>query len=331
MRLLRPFAAALLLTLSPLAACNSSTPTPFDNPKRDASVRRDAAPGADAAEAADVPELGDGGPRADAASDAALPTDAGTEAEDAGPPPADAGLPTEDAGPPPADGGPSPEDSGLPPDDAGPPPTDAGPALRDAGAPFVRYTESALPMPVWIDACALGAVIPMTEDDDGHSVTPTTLPFPFSFFGTPVQQLWADTNGYATFDAVPTDEFLVSIPDPSEGPALYAFWGDLIFDDVARICIATVGTAPNRQLVIGWHDMVILNADGGSLLTFEAVLHEGTGVIDLVYATLSAVDPAEAMYVDGSFAGIGLQSAMGAQWIEHAGTVAAGSGIRFTP
>jgi len=53
------------------------------------------------------------------------------------------------------------------------------------------------------------------------------------------------------------------------------------------VCTATIGLAPNRQFVTTWTDVLILNVDSTTSLTFSVVLNEGTDVVDVLYGNLS--------------------------------------------
>ena len=50
------------------------------------------------------------------------------------------------------------------------------------------------------------------------------------------------------------------------------------------MCVATVGTAPNRRFVAQWANT--RNLGGNLIMDFEIVLHEGTNLIDLMYRTM---------------------------------------------
>lgn len=208
---------------------------------------------------------------------------------------------------------------------------DAGSA-PDAATNPSSYVESVLAAPVWVDACATGTTLTLTDDDDGHGPA-TTIPFAFSFFGAPRTAVWASTNGFLTFDVQPQDGYQPVIPDVAEGPAIYAFWQDLaLFDATAAVCIATTGTAPNRRMVIQWNDMQSLEAFDLTSFTFQAQLHEGTHIIDFIYATMSVDDPGDAPLANGTLLTVvGLQTAAGAQTVVHSGAISTTTGIRFTP
>jgi hypothetical protein len=70
------------------------------------------------------------------------------------------------------------------------------------------------------------------------------------------------------------------------------------------VCVATVGTAPNRRWVVQWNDTGIIDTvapmDAGVALldsthfVYEAILSEGTNLIDFVYQRMDGVRQANA-------------------------------------
>src|SRR3989442_11361905 len=58
----------------------------------------------------------------------------------------------------------------------------------------------------------------------------------------------------------------------------------------AEITTKTVGAAPNRQFIVQWSNMSLLDENGRDLnanLTFEAILFEGTNDIQFLYSSMS--------------------------------------------
>jgi hypothetical protein len=198
-------------------------------------------------------------------------------------------------------------------------------------APF--YTETRFMNPMLIDACGLGTRAALTDDDDGHTTAAITIPFSFNFFGTAQTQVWASTNGYATFGATePSDLYSPFIPEPGEGPSIFAFWQDLTVNAMpSGICTHVVGNAPNRTFVIEWQDMAALDATDPTHLTFELLLHETTNVFEIIYSRLEAMNAADMDYVNGTTAGFGAQTDQGTNYVIHRGGVMTSEALRFTP
>jgi Matrixin/IPT/TIG domain len=182
-------------------------------------------------------------------------------------------------------------------------------------------TNLATPAFNFIDAsvAAGGANLVFTSDDD--AVASAVLPFNFTLFrdiylaGSAVS---ISTNGFLSFESVPAGQTFQNGPLPGQSvsqpmggtgvipPSLIApFWDDLVMKSGSTISARTVGNAPNRQFVVEWSNMSILDENGndrGASLTFEAVLFEGSNDIQFLYNSMSGP------FSDGSSATIGAQN-----------------------
>jgi hypothetical protein len=148
-----------------------------------------------------------------------------------------------------------------------------------------------------------GTVLTFTNDDD--AVASATLPFNFSLFrdiylaGSPIS---ITTNGFVSLENLSAAEFEngplpgQTVPRPSGGngtipPSLIApFWDDLVMKNDSAVTTKTVGEAPNRQFVVQWSNMSILDENGrdqNASLTFEAVLFEGSNDIQFLYRNMN--------------------------------------------
>jgi hypothetical protein len=190
-----------------------------------------------------------------------------------------------------------------------------------------RYTETLLAAPTFIDACALGAVVPgLTDLDDGHVTVPLTLPFSFQLFGTAYTELWPTTNGYATLGVAPSDATF-GLPSAGDGPAIAPFWTDLVMDGPgARICYWTMGA----RFVVEWEHVYRAHHSAVDL-SFELVLDGNSHTIDFLYRTLTPTVGVDSIYATGLDSHIGVQEAAGASYSIHDGRVRAGEGLRFAP
>src|SRR5206468_3544185 len=67
--------------------------------------------------------------------------------------------------------------------------------------------------------------------------------------------VWVDTNGRLGFVAPgASDPANTATPAPA---TVDAFWDDLVVDASASVRTAVLGTAPNRQFVVEWHDVAL--------------------------------------------------------------------------
>jgi subtilisin family serine protease len=85
-----------------------------------------------------------------------------------------------------------------------------------------------------------------------------TAPFPITFGGGSFNSLFVSSNGTLNFTA-PFDEFANTTLPSSQvtGPLIAPFWDDLVpmQGTSQNVFWATVGTAPNRELVVEWRDV----------------------------------------------------------------------------
>lgn len=85
-----------------------------------------------------------------------------------------------------------------------------------------------------------------------------TLPFAWTFFGSPVTGYYVSDNGYITFDSLAEASIAVNDLPPSVGSpnnAIYGFWDDLRLLNLGaadRVTTFTYGKAPARVHVIQW-------------------------------------------------------------------------------
>lgn len=195
----------------------------------------------------------------------------------------------------------------------------------------VRYEETALPSPTFIEACdGDGVRVAMTTTTPiGRATTPLTIPFPFTFYGARHTLLWPSQSGYARLGSLPPDG---TIPLPTRAGDLIApFMQPLSAADAcSAVCARTVGTAPARRFAVEWF-AVGTSVSSEVRVTFELVLNESDGSIDFLYQRLEPATGAAAVYADGTRASIGVQSYNGLLSQVHAGTVSTATGVRLTP
>jgi hypothetical protein len=186
-------------------------------------------------------------------------------------------------------------------------------------------TNSAANTYNFIDASAAngGSVIttrgPDPRDDGLATVQ---LPFTFSLFndtyvaGAPIT---VSTNGWISL--LPFDDpysyengslpgvsavDVTGVPRTIPPALIAAFHDDLaLIPNVSSISIKTIGSAPNRQFIVQFTRLTILDETGqdqNASITFEIILFEGTNDIQFIYQNMSG------SHADGSSATIGLQN-----------------------
>jgi len=195
----------------------------------------------------------------------------------------------------------------------------------------------------FFDACASGLHVTLlpqgtfSSRDNIPSSMPIVIPFPFELWGVSYPQVVPSVNGVLLFAGAATAAQGGTaigngyLPSDQFGPAIAAFWDDLRLGDPpgSDICYQLVGAAPERRLVVQWKGAHRLSRAAVDL-DFEVVLRE-SNVVELAYRTLSPTSGEDAPWADGSRAAIGLQSGYSGRAVVHAGAVAPGVALRFTP
>jgi hypothetical protein len=197
-------------------------------------------------------------------------------------------------------------------------------------APLVRYMQTAptAAMVPFIDACAVaGHTAILSGVDDGSARVP--LPFPFRYWATDLPagaMINVTSNGWMGMNGVASASLGGSVPTTSTPNAVIApHWGD----NYTRgpICIATVGTAPNRQWVVQWNDTHYCCTPGTTHLTYEVILSEGSGLIDFAYQTMDGAR-SQTMGIENQTGMMGINACPGGT---GGCTPTAGQRVRFVP
>ncbi len=163
---------------------------------------------------------------------------------------------------------------------------------------FAGYTVTTPPPEVtWIDACAApGGINVLVGEDDGF--IDGALPFPVWLWGGSNQHYLVNSNGLVGFGTLFYN--ITAVPDrapfrawASSGasrvaPAVYLFGVDLVLGP-SGVCIATVGTAPNRRWVAEFFNAELYVSStmmfGPSQYTFELQAYEANRNLDVLYNT----------------------------------------------
>lgn len=158
----------------------------------------------------------------------------------------------------------------------------------------------------FVNACEQPGRLILTPNQD-DAAAQVMLPFSFRFFGNTVSSGWVSSNGLLGFGAA-TIEFDNECNFNDMGHAtrntVLAFWDDLM-TRASGVCVATIGSAPNRQFVATWNDAALLAFDVASHLTFSVVLSETSDVIDVLYGAM--IGPGS--FAAGSSASVGISNA----------------------
>jgi hypothetical protein len=192
------------------------------------------------------------------------------------------------------------------------------------------YTKST-PATPFLDACSLAGMTRYVKNSDDVASSLIAVPagFAFTFFGKAVTQYWVADNGVMGFGPSSVDPRIHCLPSSANAsPAIFAF-GDDLETRAGGVCVGVQGAAPNRKLAFTWDDAAVF-AGASSHLTFSIVLNETSGIVDIIYQTMSGDADAT-----GGLATVGIQNAGGTVALQHGckepGITKPGTAVRFTP
>lgn len=169
------------------------------------------------------------------------------------------------------------------------------------------------------DISVAGTALDAVGDDSWSRTFP--IGFTFPLFGTPITMLSASTNGYVAASHSSSSPYTPSFPySGAPDGIIAALWDDLTCDP-GQVAYQTLGTAPNRRLVVQWTNVTTLSGEGP--LTFQIVLFEN-GRIEMRYRDL-------APGIDGAGQGVGIESVDGTRSFQvvlnERGRIVAGGGF----
>ncbi|MFG2656553.1 S8 family serine peptidase [Streptomyces sp. NPDC048425] len=155
------------------------------------------------------------------------------------------------------------------------------------------------------------------------------FPFPVALYGKTYSSARADVEGYLSFEQDVSVSGNRSLPYTGlPNGSLYPFWDDLqLATDGGAVYWSTRGTAPHREVVVEWRNMVTTTARTQKL-SFSVVIGED-GTYSFHYKNLTGDT-----YARGLGATIGAENADGTDALQYSLNTAAvtdGMGIEFRP
>jgi Bacterial Ig domain/Calx-beta domain/Nidogen-like len=167
---------------------------------------------------------------------------------------------------------------------------------------------------------------------DDVALGPFPIGFSFDYFGASYTQFYPSTNGLLSFGHGYTTYSNRSFPDAGVANSIAPFWDDLITEGFTKktILYRTVGTAPDRRLVVQWTNMFFYSNPSLPMGTFQAVLFEGSNRIQFQYRLLLGGAPSQ-----GASATVGLDDSTGSscslQHSYNSAVLSEGAVLAFDP
>jgi hypothetical protein len=138
------------------------------------------------------------------------------------------------------------------------------------------------------------------QEDTASSVT--NIGFDFWFDGVRQTQFSVNANGLLKLGSPAVLAADVNnLTNSANVPQIAPYWDDLFTGTNGKVHFKTVGSAPNRKLVVEWQNMQIphLAANTPGAGTFQCWLYETTGIIEFVYGSGIAVNSVRSGYSVG--------------------------------
>lgn len=152
-----------------------------------------------------------------------------------------------------------------------------------------------------------GSTVLLGNNLDDTASGLTALPFDFWFDGVRATQFSVNANGEMRLGNTQVGAtFSNALASITDAPKLATYWDDLWIGFNGKVHYKTVGSAPNRKLVVEWLNMQVPRVANGSTgsATFQAWLFESTGVIEFVYGNGLGVNSANGGYTVGIQSGV---------------------------
>ena len=187
------------------------------------------------------------------------------------------------------------------------------------------YTDSNSPAPSvafnWVEIRSTGTNTGVYGDDVVGG--PYSIGFDFIFYGTRYSAFNVSTNGLVMFGMSSTSYSNTYIPSTSFPSSFIAVQWDDLYANSGEIVYQTLGSAPNRQLVIEYYNVTRLG--GSDLMTFEVLLNETSGDIWCQYLMLNGVT--------GSYASEGIENydgTIGVQYGYNTGVLSDNLAVKYS-
>jgi hypothetical protein len=191
------------------------------------------------------------------------------------------------------------------------------------------YWRAAQPLRSF-DACAVPGHVTMLAGAALGSAR-VALPFPFRFYQRTFTEAFVGATGTLSFSPL-TELYsggVTRLPNAGLPDTIFGFWEVLV--QRTGVCMATFEGVSERSFGVEWNDAFFRDEPmPHSHLSFEVVLHAGTGIVDIFFLEMEGDFRAQ-----GATATVGLQRDTGTLFDEvnalTAGNIHSGSGWRWTP
>ena len=178
----------------------------------------------------------------------------------------------------------------------------------------------------------------LCEDDATTGALP--IGFTFNYFGTPYTQAVMSTNGVLFLGTSGVSDYTETpLQSGTIKNAVAAFWDDLVDEGFGTsamkktIYYQTIGTSGHHLFIAQWTNQYYYSNPSLQMGTFQAILYEDTGAIQIQYRTLINGDGTGTCY--GSSAAIGIVNSDASKYDQYCydqpDRIQEKQAIRYTP
>jgi hypothetical protein len=175
------------------------------------------------------------------------------------------------------------------------------------------------------DISGTGSALGLGDNDSSTEA----IGFTFNFNGSDFTNVVVDSNGYVSFTGSSNENVPRLLPTGTlQNNTLCLLWDDLDPSLLGEVYVQTLGSAPNRRLVIQYdnvkHNLSTLG------ITAEIILYEGTNIVEFHYSDVSfnEVDKDNGL---SALVGIQTDDTHADVWSAFQGILTDTTAIRFSP
>jgi len=169
----------------------------------------------------------------------------------------------------------------------------------------------------FVDITSTGTKVLSGTDD---ATVTAGLGFSFSLMGESYGAAWISSDGLMGFGTPDNSSANVSLADPGLGALIAPLWQDWQFftpgtDGVYyETMLVPGGTPGNEEFIAEWHDAASTNFLAQGLVTFEAILYEGSNDVLFSYGNLNTGNAATS---NGAAATVGVSGGSSGEYVEY--------------
>jgi hypothetical protein len=165
----------------------------------------------------------------------------------------------------------------------------------------------------FVDITSTGTKVLAGTDD---ATVAADLGFSFSLMGESYGSAWISSDGLMGFGTPDNSSANVSLADPSLGALIAPLWQDWQFftPGTDGVFYETMGTPGNEEFIVEWHDAASTNFLAPGLVTFEAILYEGSNDALFSYGNLNTGNAATS---SGAAATVGVSGGSAGEYVEY--------------